>query len=156
MITMTRKPTWLTLTAALAGAFALGGCNNRQDEQANQRDRTVAQNQQAPQSPYDSNATQGMDQGRDATRQTDQDARPGSRPMGDRVSDAVITTTVNAELAKDPSLSALKIDVDTTDGRVVLHGSAPTEIARERATTLASNVKGVVSVDNQLVVKGQG
>jgi osmotically-inducible protein OsmY len=68
------------------------------------------------------------------------------------VQDAVITTSVNAELAKDRSLSATKIDVDTDAGRVALRGSAPSQAARDRATLLASSVKGVVSVDNQLTV----
>ncbi|HEV8315499.1 MAG TPA: BON domain-containing protein [Burkholderiaceae bacterium] len=69
-----------------------------------------------------------------------------------KMSDATITAEVNTALAKDPDLSALKIDVDTANGRVVLHGKAPSPAARDRATQLAQNVKGVVSVDNQLVV----
>ena len=72
-----------------------------------------------------------------------------------KVSDALITTAVNAELAKDPKLSALRINVDTDNGRVALKGSAPDPDAKQRATQLASNVKGVVSVDNQLVI-GKG
>src|SRR5262245_45883781 len=53
------------------------------------------------------------------------------------MSDAGITTAVNAELAKDSQLSALKINVDTAQGRVALKGTAPTAEARERATQLA-------------------
>lgn len=155
MNTTIRKPALLTLSAALAGLLALGGCNNRQDDQTNAGDRAVAQTEQKTQELKD-DAAQGMDKARDASHQMAQDAKQAGREMGDKVSDAVITTSVNAEIAKDSSLSALKIDVDTTDGRVVLHGSAPNDAARERATTLASNVKGVVSVDNQLVIRGQG
>ncbi len=66
--------------------------------------------------------------------------------------DGVITTKVNAALVKDPSLSALKINVDTTDARVALSGTAPSESARERATALAGAVEGVKNVDNRLVV----
>jgi osmotically-inducible protein OsmY len=36
----------------------------------------------------------------------------------------------------------------------MLKGSAPSNEAREHATTLAQNVKGVVAVDNQLKVGG--
>jgi hyperosmotically inducible periplasmic protein len=36
---------------------------------------------------------------------------------------------------------------------VALKGTAPTTAARDQATTLAQNVKGVVSVDNQLTVQ---
>ena len=68
------------------------------------------------------------------------------------VDDASVTASINAELAKDPTLSAIKIDVDTEAGRVALKGSAPDAESRERATRLAQAVKGVVSVDNQLRV----
>ena len=67
--------------------------------------------------------------------------------------DAAITTKVNAELAADKDLSAIKIDVDTKDGVVTLTGPAPSAGARERATEIAKNVKGVTSVNNQLTVK---
>ena len=69
------------------------------------------------------------------------------------VSDAAITTSINAELAKDSSLSALKINVDSKDGRVALKGTAPDTASKERATTLAASVTGVASVDNQLMVR---
>ena len=72
---------------------------------------------------------------------------------GAAMSDAAITASVNAELAKDAALSTLKINVDTTDGRVALRGTAPDAAARDRATALASSVKGVVSVDNQLMIR---
>lgn len=70
------------------------------------------------------------------------------------VQDAAITTSVNAELAKDKQLSALKINVDTHNGAVKLAGTAPDQASRERAARLAAAVKGVTSVDNQLVVQG--
>ena len=72
------------------------------------------------------------------------------------VKDAAITTAVNAELAQDSKLSAMRIDVDTVNGRVVLRGNAPDSSASERAQQLAASVEGVVSVDNQLVVGGKG
>jgi hyperosmotically inducible protein len=72
--------------------------------------------------------------------------------LGKRVNDAAITTAMNAELAKDPALSALAINVDTVEGRVLLKGTAPDEAARQRASQLASAISGVRSVDNSLVV----
>jgi osmotically-inducible protein OsmY len=68
------------------------------------------------------------------------------------VSDATITASVNAKLAGDSELSALRINVDTVEGRVALRGSAPSAAARERATQLAASVDGVRSVENQLVI----
>jgi len=75
--------------------------------------------------------------------------------VSDKVKDAAITSAVNAKLAEDKGLSAMRINVDTVNGRVSLRGSAPDAPSRERAQTLASAVDGVVSVDNQLVV-GKG
>jgi hyperosmotically inducible protein len=66
--------------------------------------------------------------------------------------DAAITVAVSAALAKDSQLSAMRIDVDTDGGRVVLNGSAPSTAAKERATMLARGVDGVKSVDNRLAV----
>lgn len=44
------------------------------------------------------------------------------------------------------------VRVDTDQGKVRLTGSAPTLLAKDRAAHLAETVKGVISVDNQLVV----
>ena len=125
--------------AAIVAAVALVGCQ-RHDEQGTRQgmtDRTDTM--QADASRKMDDAKQGMKQAADAT--------------ANKVSDATITAEVNTALARDPGLSALHINVDTADGRVVLHGKAPDNTARERATTLAQNVKGVVSVDNQLSVE---
>ena len=70
----------------------------------------------------------------------------------DAIDDATITAQVNAGLAKDPDLSALKINVDTVNGAVTLNGPAPSTVARDRAETIAKAVAGVTSVNNQLVV----
>jgi hyperosmotically inducible periplasmic protein len=71
-----------------------------------------------------------------------------------KLDDAAITTAVTAELAKDPDLSAFKINVDTKNGAVLLKGTAPTMAAKERAAVIAKSAKGVMSVENQVVVKG--
>jgi osmotically-inducible protein OsmY len=70
-----------------------------------------------------------------------------------KIDDATITSKVNAALAADKDLSAVKIDVDTKDGVVTLTGPAPTPEAAAKATKLAKDVKGVTSVNNQLTVK---
>lgn len=68
------------------------------------------------------------------------------------VSDAGVTAAISAALARDTELSAIRIDVDTRAGAVVLSGPAPNEAAKTRATALAKKVNGAVSVDNRLVV----
>lgn len=76
----------------------------------------------------------------------------GSSAM-EMVDDATITAHVSAGLAKDPALSALKIDVDTRNGIVTLNGPAPTQDAKDRATSIAQGVKGVSSVVNHLTIQ---
>jgi len=124
----------MTTIGALVASAALVGCSKTDQESAKSttKDAVVTVEQKA------------KEVGNSA-------ANAGSK-MGDKINDAMITTSVKAELAKDSSLSALKINVDTENGKVALKGTAPSAAAREQATTLAQNVKGVVSVDNQLTV----
>ena len=96
----------------------------------------------------------------DAQRRYDQDgpkvearARDAAATAGKVIDDAAITAQISAGLARDPELSAIKIDVDTKDGAVILRGPAPSEAARDRAAGVARGVAGVVSVRNQLVLK---
>ena len=67
------------------------------------------------------------------------------------IDNATITAQVDAGLAKDPDLSALKINVETVNGKVTLNGPAPSTVARDRAETIAKSVTGVTSVNYQLV-----
>lgn len=75
--------------------------------------------------------------------------------VGATVSDVAITASVKAALIADPALSGLAINVETTDGVVLLRGAAPDGAARERAGVLAAAPEGVRRVDNQLQVPGQ-
>lgn len=72
--------------------------------------------------------------------------------IGQRIDDAKIVTVVKTDLVKDKELSAMKINVDSTQGKVVLRGTAPSATAKERAETIAKGVNGVASVDNKLTV----
>ncbi|HET7731584.1 MAG TPA: BON domain-containing protein [Usitatibacter sp.] len=69
------------------------------------------------------------------------------------LSDTAITASIKADYLKDPDLSVLKIDVDTTGGVVTLNGLADNEAARKRAEQMASSIKGVKEVRNHLTVK---
>ena len=80
-------------------------------------------------------------------------AKEAGATMSAKVDDAAITASVSAGLAKDPDLSAIKINVDTKGGAVSLKGPAPTAAAKARAEEIAKGVQGVTSVDNQLEVK---
>ncbi|MNT20998.1 Osmotically-inducible protein Y precursor [compost metagenome] len=89
-----------------------------------------------------------------ATADVKEAAKDATAAVTATVDDAAITASVSAGLAKDPDLSAIKIDVDTKGGAVSLKGPAPTAAAKSRAEEIAKAVQGVKSVNNQLEVKG--
>jgi len=124
----------LTLCALSSALLVLAACDSRQETAGQKVDQTIASAENA--------AKDLKQQGKEATTE-----------MAQKVSDATITAAVNADFAKDSELSALRINVDTHDGRVALYGSAPSEEAKMRAERLAMNEKGVVGVDNKLAVE---
>ena len=69
--------------------------------------------------------------------------------------DALITTKVKAEYAKDKVVSATKIHVDTDHGVVHLSGMAKSQEEADKAVALAKNVKGVSSVKSDIKVEGK-
>lgn len=105
----------------------------------------------------DSTVGQKIDKGVSKTEQAARDVADETKAMGaagvEKVDDAMITSKINAALAADSDLSAVRIDVDTKEGVVTLTGPAPTLEASAKATTIAKGVKGVTSVNNQLTVK---
>jgi hyperosmotically inducible protein len=122
------------LATALAATLALAACGPRDNTTAGQKvDEAVA------------GAKSGMN---DAKRAGSEAATS----VASTATDVTITTKIKAALAADDQLKAIKIDVDTSNGKVVLTGSAPDAGSRERATTLAKAVDGVVAVDNRLAV----
>jgi osmotically-inducible protein OsmY len=127
-----------TLGIAAATLAALAACGDEPGQSVGQKlDETVT--------TVESKAEQASER----IRQETTEAR---RDVGAAIDDAQITAKVNAELARDSELSALRIDVDTDNGRVVLAGTAPSGAARERAGVLAKSIEGVVEVDNRLSV----
>jgi osmotically-inducible protein OsmY len=79
----------------------------------------------------------------------------GTRTAGQAVDDATIGTKLKAAYAADPQLSALKINVDTTQGTVRLRGEVKNMAEWRKASEVARSVDGVKSVDNQLVISGR-
>ncbi|MET0543726.1 MAG: BON domain-containing protein [Variovorax sp.] len=139
-------------------ALALGGCDNRAPKTTlgEKVDSTVATTKDAAAEAKvkteagASSAGASMKQGASDATQAVKDA--GST-VAAKVDDASITASVSAGLAKDPDLSAIKIDVDTKGGAVTLNGPAPSAAAKARAEAIAKGVEGVSSVDNKLEVK---
>ena len=70
-------------------------------------------------------------------------------------SDATITSAVKNKLAADPTTSAAKIDVDTSNGVVTLSGQVPTTAEKSEAERLARNTQGSQVVNNISVERGE-
>jgi hypothetical protein len=141
------------VASSLAVLLALAACDRGDNRTVGQRiDSGVSTAQRAgadaSRSAKDATASAGAKLGSAAD-----DTRTMGASAGAKVDDASITAKVNASLAKDKELSAVKIDVDTQNGVVTLSGPAPTATAKERASQIARNVKGVSSVNNQLTIK---
>ena len=137
-----------TMAIAMAAALGLAACGKQAEN------RTAGQNVDATIATVEkktdqaaTNVKEGMASARDVVGKA-------VEATANTVKDAAITAAINAELARDEALSAIKVNVDTNAGKVLLRGTAPTAVAREKATALARHVDGVVSVDNQLQIGG--
>ena len=72
---------------------------------------------------------------------------------GEYIDDSVITTKVKSLLAADDLLKSFQISVETYKGTVQLNGSVDSQKVIDKAGEIASSVKGVKSVKNNLNVK---
>jgi hyperosmotically inducible protein len=77
----------------------------------------------------------------------------GQSTVGQAVDDTTITTRVKARMAEDPSVSAMRIEVETLNGVVQLAGFATSQAEKDRAGTLARNVPNVRDVRNNILVR---
>ncbi len=69
------------------------------------------------------------------------------------VTDSYITTKIKAELTKDKVTKAHDIHVATKDGVVSLTGTVSSAAEKEQAGNDAQQIKGVLSVQNYLIVR---
>jgi hypothetical protein len=72
---------------------------------------------------------------------------------GQNIDDASITTQVKAKLTGEKASNLTRVSVTTVNGVVSLTGMVPTRPDRAKAEQLASEVKGVRSVTNNLQVE---
>ena len=75
------------------------------------------------------------------------------RTVGERIDDASITALVKMALLVHKSTSVIKTSVKTKDGVVDLSGEAANAAEVALASKLASDVNGVKSVNNRMIVK---
>ncbi|MET3496810.1 BON domain-containing protein [Variovorax boronicumulans] len=162
---MPHSRAWLAVLVAGA-ALTLAACDKADNRTAGEKlDSAVAKTEQAAENAaaktgeavkdakasVESSGTTGeVKEGMANAKEAVKDA---GAAVSATVDDAAITASVSAGLAKDPDLSAIKIDVDTKGGAVSLKGPAPTAAAKARAEEIAKAVQGVTSVTNLLEVK---
>lgn len=72
--------------------------------------------------------------------------------VDEKMDDASITSQVKFELLDHRSTSALKTKVTTRDGVVMVSGNADSDAEKDLVTKLASGIRGVRSVDNEMTV----
>ena len=114
-----------SILAVSALALGLAACGKTEEPTVGQRlDSAVEKTEQAAADARVKaesamqNAETKMEQGAAHAEATAKDAANTAKGA---IDDATITAQVNAGLAKDPDLSALKINVDTVNGKVTLN-----------------------------------
>jgi len=74
---------------------------------------------------------------------------------GEYFDDSVITAKIKAAVLEEPSLKSAEINVETLKGVVQLTGFVRSRANINKAVEVARGVKGVKSVKNDMIVKGQ-
>lgn len=77
----------------------------------------------------------------------------GQSTTGEYIDDTGITTSVKAKFVEDKTVSAASISVETLNGTVQLSGFAKSVAEKSRAGEIASGVKNVKTVRNDIVVR---
>jgi hyperosmotically inducible protein len=143
----------LTVVSSLAMLLALGACDRAGDRTAGQQLDSAASKTESAAKELQRDAKDATASAGAAIESAVDKTKAMGASAGDKIDDALITTEVKTAIAADKDLSAIKIDVDTRNGVVTLSGPAPTVAAKERASEIARNVKGVSTVNNQLTIK---
>ncbi|MEL4180883.1 BON domain-containing protein [Roseateles sp. PN1] len=153
------SPQAMRALAAAIIALSMAACSKEADDArtpGKKLDDGIAKMEQQSEA-MKAEVKQGAADAASASSTAMQDAKQATLEMREQVgadlSDAGIVTTVKAKLAAETLLTVSDINVDSTQGRVVLRGTAADQVAVARARAVALGVKGVVDVDNQLTVK---
>jgi hyperosmotically inducible protein len=91
-----------------------------------------------------------------ATQQAGDKAKEAGTAVGEYFDDAAITAKIKGDFMNDSMLKVYEISVTTANGIVTLSGALDDQPSIDRAGEIARLVKGVKSVENNLVVKGAG
>ena len=77
----------------------------------------------------------------------------GQETVGAYIDDAAVTTSVKARFIDNKDVDAGAIKVETLNGTVMLSGFAKSQDERMKAQDIASKVKGVRTVKNEIAVR---
>jgi hyperosmotically inducible protein len=144
---MSKRTRPIAAAALAVATAALAACGRADD------DRSAGQKVDAAVAASERRADELRADASQAMQAAEKHVSEAARATGEKLTDGAITAEINAGLAQDAKLSAVKIDVDTKDGVVTLKGPAPDDSSRVRATQIAATPKGVVRVENRLEVK---
>src|SRR5881296_4679465 len=75
---------------------------------------------------------------------------------GDSLHDAAITMRIKTTYLFNGHLNPFRINVDTHDGVVTLHGTVPSDVHGDLAAEIAKNADGVREVQNELRLAPSG
>lgn len=78
--------------------------------------------------------------------------REKAHSVGDRIADARIVSVIKAKYVLDRDLSAIDINIDSTDGQVALTGTVASADLIAKALRLALDTDGVRTVTAQLTL----
>jgi hyperosmotically inducible protein len=84
------------------------------------------------------------------------DLTVGERTVGSWVDDVMISSRVKSKLLSSSEIKAADIDVSSSQGVVTLIGRVSSQSIKSDAERLASETKGVESVNNELLVGTSG
>ena len=77
----------------------------------------------------------------------------GQETVGAYIDDTAITASVKSRFVEDKQVDASSIRVETLNGTVMLSGFAKNTTEKTMAGSIASNVKGVKTVRNEIAVR---
>ncbi len=80
-------------------------------------------------------------------------ATPATTSVGNEIDDTVITTRLKATLLGDPDTKGFDIKVETRKGIVQLSGFVNSQVAIDRALSIARRVEGVKGVESGMTIK---
>jgi hyperosmotically inducible protein len=90
---------------------------------------------------------------KEGTTEAAQETGEQAEKAGKKIEDGSITAAIKMKFANDETVSASKIDVDTSHGNVTLNGTVSSREEENKAVELARTVDGVKSVHSNLVVQ---